>query len=565
MDTNLFDYFDEAGGGDGAHSHWTLRAPYRPQQRFDLMLVPLAQDWREDPASLAALEEIEGLAWVDSVERGEKQTWLRLDSEWIAQRGAALEKGEEAVAGCGDVAAGRRFALNFWDANSTKALHIGHLRNLALGNALGNALTEAGGEIERRSIICDIGRSMGEAMAGVVRSGKYPQGSENGVKTDHFVGYCYADYVKNGANGTALGLAQDHPADSLTREVDVQDDSADELLQRVLNGDQTALELWSQTRAWVISGQRKTLARLGISFDRVFFESDFLPEVTELTELGLQEGTLEKRVDGTVIYMTDREELEEMPLVRSDGVPTQHMRALAYWLADTGLDGTTSVQVCGQEWYAHVTCRRQLMAELVHTDRGNGFHPYHDIFHGMVAREREKIASSKKDALLIDHLVEWIDEQLEANPERLAVRRGNPSPDRVASQIALGYFLLHTATKRVDFEPEKLLTNDKALGWDLARARARDEVAVTRPRDGKVRSRAEVVGDPDYRFAVVQAEIYGRLLGRVAESLDVAPLARYASHLARWQNEEERAPHVRRVVSSTLDRAARGLGLEAAT
>jgi arginyl-tRNA synthetase len=566
MEINLFDYFDEAGDGGGTQSHWTLRAPYRPHERFDLMVVPRVEGWREDSSSLAALEEIEKLPWVAAVERGDRQIWLRLEDGWVAERGAELEQGEEAVAGCGDVAAGRRFALNFWDANSTKALHIGHLRNLALGNALGNALAEAGGEIERRSIICDIGRSMGEAMAGVVRSGKYPQaaGESNGVKSDHFVGYCYADYVKNGAGGAALGLAQDHPADSLTREVDVQDDSADELLQRVLNGDQTALELWSQTRAWVISGQRKTLARLGIYFDRVFFESDFLPEVAELAELGLQEGTLEKRVDGTVIYMTDREELEEMPLVRSDGVPTQHMRALAYWLADTGLDGTTSVQVCGQEWYAHVTCRRQLMAELVHTDSGNGFHPYHDIFHGMVAREREKIASSKKDALLIDHLVEWIDEQLEADPEREAVRRGNPNPDRVASQVALGFFLLHGATKRVDFEPEKLLADDKALGWDLARARARDEPASER--DGRAQTQngaTEPALDPDYRFAVLQAETFGRLLGRVAGNLDVAPLARYASHLARWQNEEPRAPHVSRVVRSTLDRTARGLGLEA--
>ncbi|MGC1851783.1 MAG: arginine--tRNA ligase [Solirubrobacterales bacterium] len=561
MDINLFDYFDEAGGGNGAQSHWALRAPYRPHDRFDLMLVPRVEGWREDRDSLAALDEVEGRPWVAAVERGESQVWLRLDDGWVAKRGAELEEGEEAVSGCGDVATGKQFALNFWDANSTKALHIGHLRNLALGNALGNALAEAGGEVERRSIICDIGRSMGEAMAGVVRSGKYPQGSENGVKSDHFVGYCYADYVKNGANGAALGLAQDHPADSLTREVDVHEDSADELLQRVLNGDQTALELWSQTRAWVISGQRKTLARLGIYFDRVFFESDFLPEVVELTELGLQEGTLEKRVDGTVIYMTGREELEEMPLVRSDGVPTQHMRALAYWLADTGLDGTTSVQVCGQEWYAHVTCRRQLMAELVHTSEGNGFHPYHDIFHGMVAREREKIASSKKDAVLIDHLVEWVDEQLEADPEREAVRRGNPTPDRVASQIALGYFLLHTATKRVDFEPEKLITDNKALGWDLARARARDESA-SGPAGGAQTQNGAAAEDPNYRFAVVQAETYGRLLGRVARSLEVAPLARYASHLARWQNEEERAPHVSRVVRSTLDRTARSIGLE---
>ena len=432
------------------------------------------------------------------------------------------------MAGCGDVAAGRRFALNFWDANSTKALHIGHLRNLALGNALGNALGEAGGEIERRSIICDVGRSMGEAMAGVVRSGKYPQGSDgNGVKSDHFVGYCYADYVKNGANGAALGLAQDHPADSLTREVDVQDDSADELLQRVLNGDQTALELWSQTRAWVISGQRKTLARLGIHFDRVFFESDFLPEVAELTELGLQEGTLEKRVDGTVIYMTEREELEEMPLVRSDGVPTQHMRALAYWLADTGLDGTTSVQVCGQEWFAHVTCRRQLMAELVHTDSGNGFHPYHDIFHGMVAREREKIASSKKDALLIDHLVEWIDEQIEADPGRDAVGAGIPPPTGSPRRS-------RSATSSCTRRPSGSTSSRRSCSPTTRRSAGTWSRARSRNGNGAAPADAPEL-DPDYRFAVVQAETYGRLLGRVAQSLEVAPLARYASHLARWQ------------------------------
>src|SRR5665811_1184508 len=527
------------------------------------MLVPRSREWREDAGAQAALEQVQAQPWVEAVIQEGDRTWLRLTDEWVAGRGAEIEQGPEGVAGCGEAAAGRRFALNFWDANSTKALHIGHLRNLALGNALGNALAETGGEIERRSIICDIGRSMGEAMAGVVRSGKYPQGGGegSGVKPDHFVGYCYAAYVRNGASGSALGLAQDHPADSLTREVDVMDDSADELLGRVLNGDQAALELWSQTRAWVISGQRKTLARLGIHFDRVFFESDFLPEVGELAELGLQEGTLEKRVDGTVIYMTGREELEEMPLVRSDGVPTQHMRALAYWLADTGLDGTTSVQVCGQEWYAHVTCRRQLMAELVHTDSGNGFHPYHDIFHGMVAREREKIASSKKDAVLIDHLVEWIEEQIEADPEREAVRRGHPSPDRVASQVALGFFLLHTATKRVDFEPEKLLAEEKALGWDLVRARSRDETAKSVGGDVKSPTREPAL-DPEYRFAVVQAETYGRLLGRVAADLNVAQLARYASHLSRWQLEEARAPHVRRVVNSTLDRTSRSLGLE---
>jgi arginyl-tRNA synthetase len=557
MDRNLFDYFDGAADGNGGQAHWALRAPYRPHERFDLMLVPRSREWAEDPGALAELERIEAEPWVEALERDGDKAWLRLVDSWIEQRGAALEQRGSTADGYDDLAGGRRFALNFWDANSTKALHIGHLRNLALGNALASALTQAGGQVERRSIICDVGRSMGEAMAGVVRSGRYPQTSAeaNGVKTDHFVGYCYADYVKNGAS---LGLASDHPADSLTREVDVQNDSADELLLRVLNGDQKALELWSQTRAWVISGQRKTLARLGISFDRVFFESDFLPEVAELTELGLQEGTLQKRVDGTVIYMTGREELEEMPLVRSDGVPTQHMRALAYWLADTGLDGTTSVQVCGQEWFAHVTCRRQLMAELVHTGpEGNGFHPYHDIFHGMVAKEKEKIASSKKDALLIDHLVEWIDEQLDADPQRAAVRERHPHPDRVASQVALGYFLLHPATRKVNFEPEKLLRDEKSLGWDMARAR-------TAGGNGAAAGDGDPLQDPDYRFAVVQAEMYRRHLSLASERLNVIPLARYTGHLSRWHLERDRGAHVDRVVGAVLDDSARGLGLGAA-
>ncbi|HWM54188.1 MAG TPA: hypothetical protein VNO20_02200 [Solirubrobacterales bacterium] len=556
MGTNLFDYFDDVARGDGADALWAPRAPYRPHERFDLMLVPRVQEWREDEASRRALEQIESEPWVEAVAQEGKQVWLRLQSGWFAEAAADLEAGAADAQANADIAEGQVFALNFWDANSTKALHVGHLRNLALGNALGAALTEAGGKVERRSIICDVGRSMGEAMAGVARSGRHLGSSPgNGQKSDHFVGYCYADYVKAGRGINEL--AQDHPADSLTREVDVHNDSADELLLRVLAGDQSALELWSQTRAWVISGQRKTLARLGISFDSVFFESDFLPEVAELTELGLEEGTLDQRPDGAVFYETGREELEEMPLVRSDGVPTQHMRALAYWMAAPGLDGTTSIQVCGQEWFSHVTCRRQLMAELAHTKEGNGFHPYHDIFHGMVAKERQAVKSSKKDALLIDHLLEWIDEQVDGEAERAAVRARHPAPEQLAAEIALGYFLLHPATKRVNFEPERLLVEGKSLGWDMARARARKNGNGSAPAPA-----AELAEDSDYRWVVVQAEMVRRHLRLAAKRLDPIPLARFASHLSRWHLEEERRPEVERVVQTTLDGSARGLGLE---
>lgn len=553
MANNLFDHLDRVAAGDGGRPLWAARAPYEPQQRFDLMLVPCVKGWREDPEALAALERIEADPWVAEVDRGGRQVCARLANAWIEQTGASLAAGEPADHS--DLAAGETYALNFWDANSTKALHVGHLRNLALGNALGAALSEAGGRVEQRSIICDVGRSMGEAMAGVVASGRHAQTSfENGEKSDHFVGACYAEYVKSGP--VLSGRAQEDPGDSLTRELDVHDDSADRLLRRVFDGDQAAIELWSKTRAWVISGQRKTLARLGISFDRVFFESDFLPEVAELSNLGLEHGMLRRCPDGAVIYLTDREELEEMTLLRADGLPTQHMRALAYWMAAPGLEGTTSIQICGQEWAAHVTCRRQLMDEMMAKGAGADVnHPKHDVFHGMVSKQSESVSSSKRNALLIDELAEWIDAALDQD-ERAEVRRRHPAAEAIVPQVALGFFLMQPNTKPVDFEPEKLLCEEQNLGWDLARARAHNG-------SGSGAAVAEPAEDPDYRFAVVQSEMFRRHLIQAVERLDVNPLARYVAHLSRWYLERDREPHVQEATQAALAQGARGLGLEA--
>ncbi|HVQ60326.1 MAG TPA: arginine--tRNA ligase [Solirubrobacterales bacterium] len=562
MGANLFDKLDEiAVGGDG-RALWAARTPHRPDAGFDLMLVPRVPDWREDPEAVAALERIEAEPWVDSIAQHGDQARLRLDDGWVERTGAELESGERGDSDLSDLAAGGRYAVYFWGANTTKALHIGHLRNLAIGNAIAATLTQAGARVENRSLICDVGRSMGEAMAGIVgRGGDQHAWPEGGEKSDHFVGYCYADYVKAGrANGS-----EDGAEDSVARESSMYNDEADELMMRVLDGDQEALEIWSKTRAWVIAGQRKTLARLGVAFDKVIFESDFLPEVAELTNLGLSEGKLTRRAgDRMVMYETQREELEVMPLVRSDGLPTQHMRALAYWSAAPELDDVVSLQVCGTEWVAHVTCRRKLIDHLgvaggngAGSAKGGG-PPTHDVFHGMVARQKRAITSSEEGALLIDDLAEWLERELEAEPERARVRKHHPHPDRVAAQVALAYFLLQPTNKRVEFEPEKLLEEEKgSLGWDLARAAAQ--------RGGKGTLAADrAAADPDYRFAVVQSENYRVHLRSAVETFDSVALARYLSHFARWYMAEERSPEVERVVVPVLERGVRGLGLEGA-
>jgi arginyl-tRNA synthetase len=572
MAGNLFDRIDgTVTGGDGK-APWAARSPYDPEDGRDLMLVPRVRNWSEDPAAREALDRIAADPAVDAITDHRGGVDLRLADDWIEARGETLEPGADFAANR-DLVAGERYAVYFWGANTTKALHVGHLRNLALGNAIAAGLRAGGARVENRSLICDVGRSMGEAMAGVVASGRADDdlASENGngEKSDHFVGLCYAEYVKSGRDD----LGDDGAEDSVARESALYEDKADELMMRVLAGDQRALELWSKTRAWVISGQRKTLSRLGVPFDKVIFESDFLPEVAELTNIGLRDGTLRRREDGMVIYPTEREELEEMPLVRKDGLPTQHMRALAYWAAAPELDDFTSLQVCGTEWVAHVTCRRQLLdvlatarsnghANPVTNGNGRGGPPNHDVFHGMVARSNEAVSSSKAGALLIDDLVEWAEDQLFRDPKLAEVRAAHPHPERIASRLVVAWFLLQPTAKRIEFEPELLFETERSLGWDIVRAQAagaRVPVAAGGT-GGESGGGAE---DLDYRFAVVQSELFRRHLGSVVTDLDPLPLARYISHFARWHAAGDHSPRVDAVVQAVLAEGVRGLGLEA--
>ncbi|HXC46052.1 MAG TPA: arginine--tRNA ligase [Solirubrobacteraceae bacterium] len=583
MTTNLFDYFEEASAEDGAPAPWAARAPRRATAGFDVKLVPRAPDWQNDAESLSALERLREQPWVGALTLREDGVELRLDDSWIETTGAALEAGGGDEAELADLARHERFSVQFWDANATKALHVGHLRNLAIGNALAAALEQAGAEVERRSIISDAGRSMGEAMAGIIRSGHHtsawPEGDQ---KSDHFVGLCYADYV---AAGGFSEEGIDEREDSLTRELRMQNDAADELLKRVLAGEGEALELWFKTRAWVISGQRKTLARLGVAFDRVFFESDFLEEGAQLTERGLREGTLTRREDGVVLYATGVQEMLEMPLLRADGQSTQHMRAVSYWMGAPDLEGVTTIQITGTEWVAHSTCIRKLMEQLSQPVNGGarpdealagsqngqsrrGVHPTHDIFHGMVAQQKRAVSSSDEGGLLIDDLIEWIEKRIAEDPAMREVLRAHPAPERIPAQVALGYFLPYPVTPRVEFDTGKLLLERESLGWDLVRARAHHgsragSQAQPACTPGGVPSRVRPAEDPDYRSAVVQSEIYRRHLRLAVERYDVTPLALYLRHLARWYLEGERSSHVERVIHTLLDRSARGLGLEA--
>ena len=106
MSTNLFDHFDGVSVRGEGRADWTLRAPYRPDDRFDLMLIPRVPDWQSNADALGSLEQIEAEPMVDSVLRSGDEVGIRLDSKWVQELGAELEAGDGIEAGNADIAAG---------------------------------------------------------------------------------------------------------------------------------------------------------------------------------------------------------------------------------------------------------------------------------------------------------------------------------------------------------------------------------------------------------------------------------------------------------------------------
>ena len=158
---NPFDYFEypHTDSGTGARvrvgAHWAARAPQSPSDGFDLKLLPRSPTWRDEPAALDALARVEREPWVERIDCVNDGVELHLDNRWLEAVGAELQAGDSRDEPLSELARGQRFSVQFGDVDAGEVLHVGHLRNLALGNALAAALEQAGAQVERRSLILD--------------------------------------------------------------------------------------------------------------------------------------------------------------------------------------------------------------------------------------------------------------------------------------------------------------------------------------------------------------------------------------------------------------------------
>ena len=339
--------------------------------------------------------------------------------------------------------AGKKIMVEFSSPNTNKPLHLGHLRNDAIGESLSRILTFSGAEVYKTNIINDRGVHICKSMLAYRLFGNGIDPVKEGIKPDKFVGDMYVRFHK---------YSKEHPE---------AEEEAQALLRKWEAGDPETLELWKLMNGWALQGIQQTYTRTGVSFDKLFFESQvYRKGRAEILE-GLERGVFYKDEDNSVWIDLAPIGLDKKVLLRGDGTAL-------YITQDIGLAITRHgewpfdklIYVVGNEQIYHFKVLFYVLKQL-------GYEWYtglHHLAYGMVNLPEGKMKSREGTVVDADDLITDLKngalEEIAAKGREEAV--GNP--EEVAEKVALGalhYFLL-----QVDSAKDMLFNTKESLSFN---------------------------------------------------------------------------------------------------
>jgi len=211
----------------------------------------------------------------------------------------------------------KKIALEFASPNTNKPLHLGHIRNIAIGEALYNILKSQGHQVIKTEIINDRGIAVAKMM---LIYDKFHQDKIPDIKSDHYAGNLYIEFEQKSKNNPQLT------------------DEAQEILSKWENGDQYWHDIWLKLRNWVIEGQQQTYQKLGTSFDEHIYESDIYKKGKDIVQDGLKRGIFKQHsTEGYIYADLESYNLPNKILLRSQGTAlyiTQDLALLQYRLSE---------------------------------------------------------------------------------------------------------------------------------------------------------------------------------------------------------------------------------------
>ena len=356
--------------------------------------------------------------------------------------------------------------IEYSSPNTNKPLHLGHVRNNLLGWALANVMEANGNKVVKTNIVNDRGIHICKSMLAWLKYGNGETPESTGKKGDHLIGDYYVSFDKHYREQvkelTAAFVAQGMDAEAAAEKAKQEAPlivEAHEMLVKWEHNDPEVRALWRKMNEWVYAGFDETYKALGVSFDKIYYESDTYLEGKEKVEEGLQKGFFYRREDNSVWADLTKEGLDEKLLLRSDGTSvymTQDIGTAKLRFQDYPID--KMIYVVGNEQNYHFQVLSILLDKL-------GFKWGKDLVHfsyGMVELPNGKMKSREGTVVDADDLIAtMIADAREMSADKMKKLEGLTEEEaseiaRIVGMGALKYFILKVdARKNMLFNPEE--------------------------------------------------------------------------------------------------------------
>ena len=345
--------------------------------------------------------------------------------------------------------------IEYSSPNTNKPLHLGHVRNNLLGSSLARIIAANGNKVVKTNIVNDRGIHICKSMLAWLKYGNGETPESSGKKGDHLIGDYYVAFDQHYRQEVKELMAQGMDEEQAKQEAPLIKE-AHEMLVKWEQNDPEVRALWKKMNEWVYAGFDETYKMMGVSFDKIYYESDTYLEGKEKVMEGLEKGIFYRRDDGSVWADLTGEGLDEKLLLRSDGTSvymTQDIGTAKLRFQDYPID--KMIYVVGNEQNYHFQVLSILLDKL-------GFKWGKDLVHfsyGMVELPSGKMKSREGTVVDADDLITKMIEDAYQVSKEMGKNENIPEDEarEIARKVGLGalkYFILKVdARKNMLFNP----------------------------------------------------------------------------------------------------------------
>lgn len=435
---------------------------------------------------------------------------------------------------------GQSIMVEYSSPNTNKPLHLGHVRNNLLGYSVAEILKAYGYKVIKSNLVNDRGIHICKSMLAWQKFGKGETPESTQMKGDHFVGKYYVIFDKEYKKQIDELITEGQSEEEAKKNAPIILE-AQEMLQKWEAGDSEVVKLWETMNNWVYKGFESTYNRMGVNFDKFYYESDTYLLGKDIVDEGLKNEVFYKKEDGSVwIDLTD-EGLDEKLLLRGDGTSvymTQDLGTAQLKRDDFDID--KSIYVVGNEQDYHF---KVLFAILKKLGRSWADGLYH-LSYGMVDLPQGKMKSREGTVVDADDLMEEMFNTSKERTEELGKTEGLNEEDKrqlyeTIGMGALKYFLLKVEPKkRLLFDPNESIDFQGHTGPFIQYTHARIK-SVLRKGNEEV---LEGAGVPDElveseRDLIQAMSNYPKIIESAALEYSPALIANYTYDLAKLFNK----------------------------